>query len=66
MSMFVGIVIGVLLTHLSITRRVVRYVRLWLYCFAMSHIWNWSYSLYNWAEDRRPGGGFRVDYYIRR
>lgn len=38
-------------------------VKLRLYCFVMRGIWRIANSIYNWTEDRRPGGGFHVDNY---
>ncbi len=35
-------------------------IRIFLYCVVMRIAWRLGYSLYTWAEDRRPGGGFRV------
>jgi len=30
-----------------------------IYCIVMSRIWEFAHKLYNWAEDRRPAGGFK-------
>jgi len=29
-----------------------------LYRFCMRRLWRLAFRLYNWAEDRRPAGGF--------
>lgn len=29
-----------------------------LYCVIMRLLWHWSDVVFNWAEDRRPAGGF--------
>ena len=42
------------------------YVKLAIYCFFMRRLWKLGYRLFNWAEDRRPGDGFRVKSYWRR
>jgi hypothetical protein len=38
--------------------RVIRRMKLWPYCLVMRVLWRLGYRLYNWAEDRRPAGGF--------
>ena len=42
-----------------------RRIYLFFYCLAMRQLWNIGYNLYNWAENRRPPGGFRVKNYYR-
>ena len=37
------------------------YLKKLIYCFVVRRIWRWSYKVLNWAEDRRPGGGFRPE-----
>lgn len=36
-------------------------IRKSIYCFFMRKIWKVAYRVYNWAEDRRPAGGFKVE-----
>lgn len=35
-------------------------IKLLIYCFFMKKIWSLSYNIFNWAEDRRPSGGFHI------
>lgn len=42
-----------------------RKIYLYFYCIIMSRLWKISYNLYNYCEDRRPGGGFHIKNYYR-
>jgi len=30
-----------------------------IYNWFMKRLWQYSYTIYNWCEDKRPAGGFK-------
>jgi len=35
-----------------------KWIKVRLYCWFMRKVWDVSYKIYNWAEGKRPAGGF--------